>query len=235
MSISLETAGASEAAARAAQLRNVSGYYRWLDRWVRWHRIVRRYSGYDTMTVHRLMDDPVTGENGPLVVHRLMLEGLSLPVRPRILDAGCGYGGTVFDLFPKIGGNWLGRTISPIQLARARKEAKRRGLEGCVRFELRSYDDPFPDRFDLAIAIESMVHSASPAATVANIASALKPGGTFVLVDDMPVENFPAHLAHDLEAVRRMWRCPIMPAESGWRAAFEASGLEIEYRGIFRR
>ena len=62
---------------------------------------------------------------------------------------------------------------------------------------------------DLAIAIESMVHSASPAATVANIANALKPGGTFVLVDDMPVENFPAHLAHDLEAVRRMWRCPV--------------------------
>jgi SAM-dependent methyltransferase len=229
MPISWETAETGGAAARAAQLREVSNYYRWLDRWVRWHRIVRRYSGYDTMTVHRLMDDPVTGHNGPLVVHDLMLKGLSLPPRPRILDAGCGYGGTVFDLFPKIGGNWLGRTISPIQIARARKEAKRRKLETCVRFELCSYDEPFADRFDLAIAIESMVHSANPAATVANIAGALKPGGIFVLVDDMPVENFPLAFECDLEIVREMWRCPVMPTERGWRAAFEAAGLEIEH------
>ena len=116
-------------AARTTQLRKVSSYYRWLDRWVRWNRIVRRYSGYDSMTVHRLMDDPVTGHNGPFVLHNLMLEGLKLPENPRVLDAGCGYGGTAFDLIGKIGGTWLGRTISPIQIDRARgsKEARPRG------------------------------------------------------------------------------------------------------------
>ncbi len=115
------------AAARDAQLRNVSRYYRWLDRWVRWNRIVRRYSGYDSMTVHRLMDDPVTGHNGPFVLHNLMLEGLKLPPAPQVLDAGCGYGGTAFDLIGKIGGRWLGRTISPIQMA---ARAKRRRSAG---------------------------------------------------------------------------------------------------------
>jgi len=70
------TTAAATDAARITQLRKVSTYYRWLDRWVRWNRIVRRYSGYDSMTVHRLMDDPVTGHNGPFVLHNLMLQGL---------------------------------------------------------------------------------------------------------------------------------------------------------------
>jgi SAM-dependent methyltransferase len=220
---------AADSAARAMQLRKVSSYYRWLDRWVRWHRIVRRYSGYDSMTVHRLMDDPVTGHNGPFVVHNLMLEGLPLPPDPQVLDAGCGYGGTAMDLIGKIGGQWLGRTISPIQIGRAREAVEKRGLSDRIRFELKSYDEPIDGKFDLAIGIESMVHSVNPAATVANIARALKPGGTFVLVDDMPVENFPAELEGDLEIVRKMWRCPVMPTERGWREAFDAAGLEIEH------
>jgi SAM-dependent methyltransferase len=144
------------------------------------------------------------------------------------LDAGCGYGGTAFDLIGRIGGNWLGRTISPIQINRARKEALKRGVENRIRFELNSYDEPIDGQFDLAIAIESMVHSVNPSSTVANIARALKPGGIFILVDDMPIENFPPELAGDLEIVRKMWRCPVMPTERGWREAFEAAGLAIE-------
>jgi SAM-dependent methyltransferase len=212
---------------RAAQLRAVARYYKWLDRWVRWNRVVRRYSGFDSHTVHRLLTDPITGANGPLVLHRLMLEGLELPRAPRVLDAGCGFGGTAFDLQPRIGGNWLGLTISPIQIRRAQEEADRRGLAGHVRFKLRSYDAPIEEIFDLVIAIESLVHSSDPASTVRNLASSLAPDGHFVLVDDMPKENVPADLLDDVAEAKRMWRCPVMPSEHGWRAAFEAAGLEV--------
>jgi SAM-dependent methyltransferase len=215
------------AAVRTAQLRNVARYYKWLDRWVRWNRIVRRYSGFDSFTVHRLLNDPETGANGPFVLHRLILDGLELPRRPRVLDAGCGYGGTAFDLQPKIGGRWLGLTISPIQLERARAEAARRGLSDHVRFNLQSYDETLQGSFDLVIGIESLVHSADPAFTVANLAGHLVPGGHFVLVDDMPVERVPDDLRADVAEAKRMWRCPVMPGERGWRAAFEAAGLEI--------
>lgn len=213
--------------AHATQLVRVQRYYRWLDRWVRWNRTVRPWSGFDVLTVHRLLTDPRTGENGPLVLHRLMLEGLQLPSEPRVLDAGCGYGGTAFDLQPKIGGRWLGVTVSPVQLRQAKAEAARRGLQGSIRFRQQSYDQPFGEIFDLVIAIESMVHSASPAATVANLASHLAPGGYFVLIDDMPVERVPTALLDDVEEAKRMWRCPIMPTEAGWRTAFAAAGLKI--------
>lgn len=212
---------------KIAQLRRVQRYYRWLDRWVRWNRTVSPWSGFDSFTVHRLLNDPVSGENGPLVLHRLILEGLDLPPAPRVLDAGCGYGGTAFDLLPRINGQWLGITISPIQLQRARREAAKRGLQDRVRFRQQSYDEPLDGTFDLAIAIESMVHSADPAATVSNIASHLAPGGYFVLVDDMPAERVPPSLASDVAEAKRMWRCPVMPTELGWRTAFTAAGLSI--------
>ena len=216
-----------QAKARATQLRAVKRYYKWLDRWVRWHRIVRRYSGYDSMTVHRLLTDPVTGENGPLVLHKLMLEGLTLPPEPRVLDAGCGYGSTAFDLQPRIGGQWLGLTISPIQFARAREESAKRALSDRISFALESYDVPRDGPFDLVIGIESLVHSADPPATIANLAASMAPGGYLLLVDDMPVEPFPAEQTDDLKTFKQMWRAPIMPSERGWRAALKAAGLEI--------
>ena len=212
---------------QASQLKAVTRYYKWLDRWVRWHRIVRRYSGFDSMTVHRLLTDPVSGENSSLVLHRLMLEGLSLPSEPRVLDAGCGYGGTAFDLQPKIGGRWLGLTISPIQFARAREESAKRGLSDRIRFALESYDLPRAGPFDLVIGIASLVHSADPPATIANLAASMAPGGHLLLVDDMPVEPFPTEQIDDLKTFKQMWRAPVMPSERGWCAAFEAAGLEI--------
>ena len=215
------------AKARAVQLRRVARYYKWLDRWVRWSRIVRPYSGFDSLTVHRLLDDPDTGVNGPLVLHRLMLRGIQLPRQPRVLDAGCGYGGTAFDLQPKIGGEWLGLTISPIQLARARAEAERCRLSDRIRFALQSYDKPLQETFDLVIGIESLVHSSHPASTIDNLARHLVAGGHLVLVDDMPVESVPPALADDVAEAKRMWRCPVMPSERGWRAAFEQAGLEV--------
>ena len=218
---------ASGAERKARQLRNVARYYTWLDRWVRWSRSVRPYSGFDAMTVHRLLNDPQSGENGPFVIHRLLRAGLELPAEPRVLDAGCGYGGTAFDLFPEIGGTWLGLTVSPIQYQRARNEAMRRGLGERVRFALQSYDAPLAETFDLVIAIESLVHSSDPDATVSNIADALAPGGYFVMVDDMPIENVPAALMDDVTEAKRMWRCPVMPTERGWRAAFAAAGLDV--------
>lgn len=227
MSLSTYLPASRAAAARAAQLRVVARYYKWLDRWVRWSRLVRPYSGFDSFTVHRLLDDPATGENGPLVLHRLMLEGVAIPDEPRVLDAGCGYGGTALDLQPRIGGRWLGLTISPVQAGRAQAEARRRGLDGRVRFQLQSFDDPLDGVFDLVIAIESLVHSSDPSWTVANLASRLAPGGHFVLVDDMPADIVPDEFKADLEEAQRMWRCPVMPSERGWRTVFGAAGLDV--------
>lgn len=212
---------------RHHQAREVAAYYKWLHRWVRYSKGIRPVSGFDSHAMHRLLTDPVTGESGPFVVHRLMLEGLELPPEPRVLDAGCGYGGTAFDLYPKIRGHWLGITLSGVQKSRARSEAMRRGLGHRVDFQVASYDQPLTREFDLVIAIESLVHSTNPSASVANLAASLAPGGYFVMVDDMPAETIPAGLEDNLAGAKRFWRAPVMPTERGWRMAFDAAGLDV--------
>ncbi len=211
--------------ASEAQARRVARYYRWLDGLSFFRE--RRAEGEAAHPVHRALADPDGGPPSPLVVHRLMLEGMDLPPGFRALDAGCGYGATMLDLAPKLGGHWLGLTLSPEQQARGMAAVRAAGLEGQVEIRVASYDAPPPGRFHLIYGIESLIHSADPAATIRNLAGALEPGGWLVVVDDMPKPEMPAAARRRLEGFRRFWRCPVAPTRAGWRAALETAGLEV--------
>ncbi len=212
-------------AASEAQARRVARYYRWLDGLSFFRE--RRAEGEAAHPVHRALADPDGGPPSPFVVHRLMLEGVALPQGFRALDAGCGYGATMLDLAPKLGGEWLGLTLAPEQQARGMAAVRAAGLEGRVDIQVASYDAPPPGRFHLIYGIESLIHSADPAATIANLAAALEPGGFLVVVDDMPANDMPAEARQRLEGFRRFWRCPVAPTRAGWRAALEGAGLEV--------
>lgn len=212
-------------AAQARQARRVARYYRWLDG-LSWFQERRGEAGHGALPVHRALADPDGGAPSPFVIHRLMLAGLDLPAAPRVLDAGCGYGATMLDLAPKLGGEWTGLTLSPVQAARGMAEIADRGLAERVRIVVRSYDALLEGRFDLAYGIESLIHSADPVRTIANLAASLVPGGHLVIVDDMPAEQLPAEAAARLTRFRRFWRCPVAPTRAGWIAACRAAGLE---------
>jgi SAM-dependent methyltransferase len=213
---------ASVAAAR--QARRVARYYRWLDR-LSWFDERRAEQGHGAIPVHRALADPDGGEASPLVIHRLMLDGLDLPATPRVLDAGCGYGATMLDLAPRLGGDWTGLTLSEVQAARGRAAIAASGLSDRVRIEVRSYDLLRTGPYDLIYGIESLIHAADPAATIATLAAALAPGGYLVVVDDMPEPALPPEPAARLDRFRRFWRCPAAPTRQGWLDAFRAARL----------
>jgi len=208
-----------------AHARRIARYYAWLDRFAPL-REYRAQTGSETQSIHRALRDPDGGPASATVIHRLMLDGVSLPADPRVLDAGCGYGATAFDLQPEIGGQWLGITLSPVQVRRAGAEAARRKLTERLRFECRSYDDPLPGPFDLVIAIESLIHGTDPVRSIANLAGHLDTGGHLVIVDDMPEPGLSPRDAADLALFKRMWRCPVAPPAATWRDAIDAAGLE---------
>jgi SAM-dependent methyltransferase len=204
----------------------IARYYAWLDRLAQL-RSMRGESGSQAQPIHRALRDPDGGPPSPAVIHRLIQGAVPLPESPRILDAGCGYGATAFDLQARTGGTWLGITLSPVQVRRATAEAERRGLSAQLRFAVQSYDSPLPGPFDLAIAIESLIHSPDPAASIANIAASLAPGGHLAIVDDMPEPPLSAADEADLALFKRMWRCPVAPPAHAWRAALTDAGLTL--------
>ncbi len=212
--------------------REVARYYRWLDR-LEWMRVMRGETGNAAQPVHRPLRDPNGGPAGPMVVHGLMLKGLALPPAPRVLDAGCGYGASMLDMAPGVGGDWLGISLSEVQVRRGNAAAAELGLAGQVRLAVASYDMPVAGAFDWIFGIESLIHSPDPMATVANLARALAPGGALMVVDDMPEEGLSPEQAAGVALFKRCWRCPVAPTRAGWLRAFEAAGLVFSHEADF--
>jgi len=212
--------------------REVVKYYRWLDR-LEWMRQMRGRTGNAAQPVHRALRDPDGGEPSPLVLHRLMLNGLTLPPAPRVLDAGCGYGASMLDMAPGLGGDWLGISLSEVQVRRGMEEVAARGLAGQVRLAVASYDAPITGEFDWIFGIESLIHSPDPMATIGNLAQALAPGGALMVVDDMPEEDLSPQQSADVALFKRCWRCPVAPSRAGWLRAFAAAGLVLSHEADF--
>jgi SAM-dependent methyltransferase len=153
------------------------------------------------------------------------LAAAALPPAPRVLDAGCGFGGTVFRWRERAGGSYDGLTVSRVQWRVARREARRRGLAGHCRFHLRSYDAPIAGGYDAVVAIEALIHSPRFERTFANLAGALRPGGRLVLVEDVPCDE--AVGDPDLEAVRRCWGLGAVPTAAAYARALGGGGLRV--------
>jgi cyclopropane fatty-acyl-phospholipid synthase-like methyltransferase len=193
----------------------------------RFHRIWRVARRDDRLTMHRRLLG-TDGVASAQVVHERVRAALRPGRGARLLDAGCGLGGTCFDWHDHVGGDCDGVTFSTVQAARAGAAAARRGLARHCRFHLLSYDaDLRPlGAFDAIVAIEALAHAADPAATIANLARALRPRGCLAIVDDMPVAGL-ADDDPDLVAFRAGWRCAHLAREDDVPEMMAQAGLAV--------
>ena len=100
-----------------------------------------------------------------------------LPRGAAVLDVPCG-GGVAFRGVPRGAGlRYAAADLSPLMLARARAEARRRGLD--VALTHASVDRlPYADgAFDLCVTYNGLHCLPDPAAAVAEMARVLRPGG----------------------------------------------------------
>lgn len=209
-------------------LADVSRFYDSMHLWNRLSTGYRSYSGWHAQTIHCWLTHPDTGEFSPTTIHDLMLEtGIGKQQSVEALDAGCGYGGTMFALHDAVGGRWHGITVSRRQYAVGRRTARGKDLSEAVSFALQSYDAPQARSYNLIYGIESLIHSANPEATIRNLARSLRPGGSFIIVDDVPVGQASPDQQGELERFKALWRCPVMPSEAQWSAYLEQEGCEI--------
>lgn len=102
----------------------------------------------------------------------------------RILDAGCGVGGSARFLAKALNAEVLGLTLSPVQAERAEAFNRAAGLEGRVRVEVQDVliFDPAQGPFDLIWSLESAEHMPDKHRLLQVFYDALRPGGRLVLV-----------------------------------------------------
>ncbi|VFQ73747.1 unnamed protein product [Cuscuta campestris] len=145
----------------------------------------------------------------------------------KIVDVGCGIGGSSRFLARKYSAKCQGITLSPNQAQRAQALADAQGLGERVSFQVAdALNQPFPDgEFDLVWSMESGEHMPDKAKFVSELARVAAPGGTVIIVtwchrDLSPTEN--SLLPQEEELLKKICNAFYLPA---WRSTADYVNL----------
>jgi tocopherol O-methyltransferase len=167
-----------------------------------------------------------------LIEHLAQAAGLALG--RKLLDVGCGFGGSSIYLARKYNADATGITISPVQVAMASKAASTAQVQ--AKFLLMDAQSMHLDQsFDVIWSIESISHYQDKERFFASAANLLNSGGTLAIIDWFKKENLPP-------ATHKKF---IHPIEKGmlvdlrtigeYRAFMESNGLRVTQTEILNK
>jgi ubiquinone/menaquinone biosynthesis C-methylase UbiE len=152
----------------------------------------------------------------------------------RVLDVGCGFGGTIASLNERfVHLDMTGVNIDRRQLDRAAATVWLRGGNRVRWVEADACRLPFPaGSFDVVLAVESIFHFPSRAAFFAEAARVLAPEGTMALSDFVPPEKAVPVLrsfnaAADEATVRTYGRIDVLCSLLSYREIAAAAGFAV--------
>jgi cyclopropane fatty-acyl-phospholipid synthase-like methyltransferase len=142
-----------------------------------------------TLSVHFGYSDETTrGHTDSLLnMNRVLADRAGIRQGQRVLDAGCGVGGSSFWLAQQRSAEVVGITPVGSQVAQAWRFAAQRKLTGHIHFEQADYTNTFfPNAsFDVVWSLESLCHAQDKAAFYREAARLLRPGGRLVIAEYM--------------------------------------------------
>lgn len=151
----------------------------------------------------------------------------------KVLDVGCGFGGTSRYLAKKLGkdSHVTGITLSPKQVERGTELAKEQGVGDNTEFMVMdALKMEFPDNsFDIVWACESGEHMPDKKAYISNMMRVLKPGGTFVMAcwsqrDDTD-QPFDQRDKRDLQYLYEEWTHPYFISIRDFEKLIDDTGM----------
>ncbi len=171
-------------------------------------------------------------ESGPDALRRsnhALVEGCDLGPGRRVLDAGCGVGGTAIALAETCGVHVTGLTNCEPHVAVATEQARRREVGHLVDFRYGDFMNlPFPEAcFDAVLNHESFCYAADKPAYLRGVYRVLKPGGRWQALEGLLSGAAMSEVDEGTHARAQWgWR---MPPLAPWRevlAVVEEAGFE---------
>jgi len=152
----------------------------------------------------------------------------------KVLDVGCGVGGTSRYLAKKMpNADVTGITLSPNQVKRATELAKEQNVPNAKFTVMNALEMEFPDNsFDIVWACESGEHMPDKEAYINEMMRVLKPGGKFVMAtwcqrDDREVP-FDDKDQRDLKFLYEEWTHPYFISIEKYNEIIDATGVMNE-------
>ncbi len=141
-----------------------------------------------------------------------LLKWAGITTAEKILDVGCGIGGSSLYLAEKFGAEATGITLSPVQANRAKERS--RVAQISANFQVAdALNMPFEDNsFDLVWSLESGEHMPDKQKFLAECYRVLKPGGTFIMATwcHRPTDQVPLTI-DDRKRLAEIYRVYCLP------------------------
>lgn len=209
------------------QIGKVNNYY---DSTVIDYKIV--WTGSRDLAMHfGYYDDGVKSHEDSLMkMNEVLAKFANISKDDRVLDAGCGYGGSAIWLAKNIGCEIVGLTVVPYQVQEAEKCAKRYALSDKVSFKAEDYaHTSLPSNsFTVIWGLESIVHAESKKDFVGEAHRLLKFGGRILISEYMLRESPP--LSDDEKKViypwLKGWAMPSLLTPGEYKSLLTNAGLK---------
>lgn len=213
------------------RVEDISNHYDDITNYMFWMNKIRNLGKTDP-TFHKILlvpekwrkDNPKELPSNYL--HDIILSSIDIPSNPFVLDAGCGYGGTAFWFYKKLNGTYHGITVSSIQSKYAKQFAINNNMNHACMFFIDSFDNPRNQKYDIVIAIESLLHSRCLSRTLTNLSDCLKIDGKLIIVDDMLLVDH-STTNGDFNYLLKEWSISNFPTYHQYIEEIEKNNLEI--------
>ena len=209
----------------SAPARRIASYYEQCESdyrrlWDLDHSLAMHVGHWDATT--RTLRDALARQN------QLLADLARIAGGERVLDAGCGVGGSSIFLAKTRGCRVVGVTLSRQQAATARAHAQRHGVAQRTEFLVMDYArTAFPDAsFDVFWALESSCYAADVMALAREAHRVTTPAGRVVIADGFAVDH--RRMPEDDAIMRRWmkgWALDSLATLDDFRRALAAAGF----------